>query len=303
MVGQFPDGIDFHVRNLQWALLKEDHIFIITLPSIIEKFKLINSDQVTYIPFKSPSAENGFFNFWSEFPFLVKKHNINPQWFLFMEEDILFFMPKVKTDENLKKIKAFLGRGNYRNILLNDEFYHSRVWEGAQLVNGKIVQNAIENKINFSFTKETFLDRERERYEIELGGKITMSKYQTPDTMDEFGLYCALKEKTIIEHDVRAIHLRGPESVHRLFPEIYRYGNELQLETIQNKLPYIDVLLVVAVYYIVGLWDEVNHLDWSKLKPESKQELNRLLTRGNEWMTFHEYTRLDSLMLIIKGKT
>jgi len=301
MVGQFPDGIDIHVRNLKWALSEDDHIFIITLPAFIESFGLKNDNQVTYIPFIAQNVtENGFINFWKHFPRIIKEYQIYPEWFLFMEEDIWFFAkPPIQDDP--KMIRGFLPRGSYRNIMLNDQIMHNRIWEGAQAIHSSIVQNAIEFGIDFSFVRNTFLTKNQKKYDEEFGGHITMSMYQNPDTFDEFGLYCALVEKTQIEHEVKALHVRGPESMHRMYPDVYLYATKERLHEIQKKLPYVDVLLVVAVYYTVGLWKHIHHLDWTKAQKESKREIARLLLTGSEWMTFEEYTRLDSLHVLMNG--
>lgn len=301
MVGQFPDGIDIHVRNLKWALSEDDHIFIITLPTFIESFGLKNDKQVTYIPFAPQSvSEKGFINFWRDFPKIIKEYQINPDWFLFMEEDIWFFAKPVLQDEP-KKIQSFLPRGSYRNILLDGEILHNRIWEGAQVIHSSIINNAIDFDINFSFVRNTFLNKNREKYEEEFGGKITMSMYQNPDTFDEFGLYCALVEKTKIQHEVKALHMRGPESLHRMYPDIYNYGTKERIKEIQNKVAYVDILLVIAVYYTVGLWKHIHHLDWTKVQKESKREVERLLLTGGEWLTLEEYTRLDSLRVLMNS--
>lgn len=295
MVGQFPDGIDIHVRNLKWALSKEDHIFIITLPSFIESFDLKNDEQVTYIPFNIELiSDTGFINFWKYFPEIIKEYKINPKWFLFMEEDIWFFAkPTFQNDP--KVVQSFLPRGSYRNIMLNDQILHSRIWEGAQIIHSSIVKNAINYGIDFSFVRNTFLVKNKEQYENELGGKITMSMYQHPDTFDEFGLYCALIEKTQIRHEIKALHMRGPESLHRMYPDAYHFATKEKLDEIQKQLPYMDVMLVVATYFVVGLWKNINHLDWTKIQKESKREIKRLLTTGAEWMKIEDYARLNSL--------
>lgn len=301
MIGQFPNGIDIHVRNLKWALSKEDHIFIITLPNFIESFGLKNDSQVTYIPFNTQIiSDKGFINFWKDFPKLIKEYKIYPEWFLFMEEDIWFFAkPSIQLDP--KVIQGFLPRGSYRNIMLNNQIIHSRIWEGAQVVHSKIIQNAIKFGIDFSFVRNTFLNKNRKKYEDEFGGEITMSMYQNPDTFDEFGLYCALVEKTQVEHEVKALHVRGPESLHRLYPDTYLSASKERLNEIQKKIPYVDILLIIAVYYTVGLWKQIHHLDWSNAQKESKREIERLLITGGDWMTFEEYTRLDSLCVLMNG--
>ena len=299
MIGQFPDGIDLHVRNLKWALTNQDHIFIITSSSFIERFNLKDDNQVTYIPFHLNSNVK-FINFWNEFPVLIKRHNIKPEWFLFMEEDIWFFAkPSIKNDPNL--IQSFLCRGEYRNIMLNNDLLHSRVWEGSQLIHGDIIRNAIDFGINFSFVNNTFVDQNREKYESQFGGKISMSMYQKPDTFDEFGLYCALVQKTNVEHEVKSVHLRGPESMHRLYPDVYHFATKERLKEIQKKLPYIDTLLVVACYYLAGLWKKIEHLDWTKTQKESMKEIERVLRTGKEWLTAHEYDKLNYLWKLMNG--
>lgn len=300
MVGQFPDGIDLHARNLRWALSEEDHSFIVTPAYIVSEFGLKNSGRTTYIPFDIKEKQNGFINFWREFPHILKEYAIEPEWFLFTESDILFFArPPISDDPG--KIRSYLPQGSYRNILVGDKILHPRVWEGSQLVHGDIVRRAIKFGIDFSFVSRTFLDEDRAKYEEEFGGPITMSMYKAPDTMDEFGLYCALVEKTQIENVVKALHMRGPESLHRQFPDIYRYATKERLAEVQKKMPYLDILLAVALYYTAGTWNEIEHLDWTKAKAESKREIDRLLITGMEWMNFSEYTKLDSLRLLMGG--
>ena len=292
MIGQFPHGIDLHVRNLRWALTNEDHIFIITLPEFIKEFNLKNDNLTTYIPFKH-KENNNFINFWKEFPNLIKKYNINPEWFMLMEQDIWFFAkPVIPTD--IKTIISFLPRGSYRNVLMNNEILHSRVSECAQIIHRDIVYKAIDFGVEFSFAKETFVDKHKEKYQ-----NISLSMNGKPDTMDEFSLYCALIEKTTVEHNVKASHLRGPESIHRLHPDVYNFATSERIKEVQKLTPYIDMYLVIAIYYIAGLWDKIDHLDWKKIEKESKKEIDRLLIVGNEWMTFQEYTRFDSLKVIV----
>jgi hypothetical protein len=48
------------------------------------------------------------------------------------------------------------------------------------------------------------------------------------------------------------------------------------LADIQAQLAYLDVLLAVAVCYVAGLWDDVDHLDWTRLRPASRDALQRI---------------------------
>lgn len=294
MVGQFPHGIDIHVRNLLWSLTPDDHVFIVTRPNIIEDFNLVNTKRVTYVPHGESSQYCDWVNFWQNFPSLVKEYAINPEWFLFMEQDI-WFHEKPTPPQEEKTIRSFLPAGDYRNVLLDGEIFHRRVWEGAQIVHKNIVNRACERGINFSFTKKTFLDNPDRNYHEELGGKISLSMYGIPDTMDEFNLYCAVEERTNMEHAVKAIHLRGPESVHRKFPEIYHGATPEQLQTIQKKLRYLDLLTVASCYYVVGLWDDVSLFDLTKSK-DIKKEYAKLARHASKWLTNEEMTRIENIL-------
>jgi hypothetical protein len=80
MIGQFPHGIDIHVRNLKWALGQDNHIFIVTTSEIIEKFQLTSDECVTFLSSACQKSTDGFLNFWAEFPCLVENilKEINP---------------------------------------------------------------------------------------------------------------------------------------------------------------------------------------------------------------------------------
>jgi hypothetical protein len=301
MVGQFPHGIPLHVRNLLWALGPDDHIYIVTLPRFIEELQLKNTDRVTYIPFLQP-VEGAFINFWNEFPNIVRKNQIKPEWFLFMEEDIWFFAKPELPPADPKTILSMLSGGSkYRNVMVGDKLLHNRVSECGQCVHGDVVRGAIDFGINFSFVANTFLDRNRTKYEEKFGGPIGMSMYQKPDTMDEFGLYCALEAGTHLVYDTKATHLRGPETLHRMYPELYTQQPASRVLEVQKKISYFDVLLALVPYYVVGLWPSVSHLDWTRARNESKVEVARLLRRGGEWLDFHQYTRLDTVRILMGG--
>jgi hypothetical protein len=298
MVGQFPHGIKYHVENMKWALDQDSHIFIVTLPSIIEEQKLEKEKSVTYIPFETEKKE-GFINFWRSFPEIVKKYKIDPEYFLFTEQDIWFF-EKLNYKEEEKTIVSYLPTGGYRNIILNDKLFHPRVWEGGQIINASIVKDAIQFGIDFSFVKETFLDKRRSFYENKFNGKIEFSMYKDPDTFDEFGLYCALEAGTNIKQMIKACHLRGPESVHRIFPEMYHFASAEKIKKVQKKIPYIDIYMVIAVYYIVGLWIDIKDINWEKAKEDTKKDLKKLLSTSKEWMKEEENSRMKEIVSLMK---
>lgn len=293
MVGQFPHGIDLHVRNLRWALAAVDHIFIITLPEIIAAFRLVSDTRVTYVPCVPKEVRpSGWIVFWREFPALVRALGIDAQWFLLMESDI-WFVERPTVPGGPGHVRNFLAPANgYRDVMLGGRVLQPRIWEGAQLVSGSVIRQAIDFGIDFSAVPETFVERDRARYEERFGGPITLFDNHMPDTLDELNLFCALEARVAFERDVRAVHLRGPETLHRRFPEIYRGGTRTQVESIQEKQPYFDVLLPIAVYYAIGLWSEIDELDWTRAWPGSRHELDRLLCSAPPWLTDDEFARM-----------
>jgi len=72
----------------------------------------------------------------------------------------------------------------------------------------------------------TMVDEER------FGGLIGLFDNHLPDTMDELNLFCALEARVAFEREVPAVHLRGPETLHRRFPEIYRGATRAQVEAV-----------------------------------------------------------------------
>lgn len=293
MVGQFPHGIDLHVRNLRWALTPADHIFVVTLPGTIAAFGLASDERVTYVPFvPKETRPTGWVVFWREFPALVREHGIDPAWFLFMESDIWFVEPPgIPGDPG--RVRSFLAPGNgYRDVMVDGQRLQPRIWEGAQLVSGRVIRQATDFGIDFSSVPETFVDRSRPRYEARFGGPISLFDNHMPDTMDELNLFCALEARVAFEREVRAVHLRGPETLHRRFPEIYRGATRAEVEAVQERQPYLDVLLPIAVYHAAGLWADIEGLDWTRAWQESRRDLDYLLGSAPPWLTDDELARL-----------
>ena len=301
MVGQFPHGIDMHVRNLRWALTPDDHIFVVALPETLAAVNSVSDDRVTLVPFvPAEKRPRGILNFWREFPTLLRRYRIEAEWFLFMQQDIWFFRPP-EPQADPKRIRSFLPWNYYHNIMAGERMLHPRVWEGAQLIHNTLVRRALDAGIDFSFVKETFLDRRRPEFEAEVGAPVSISDFGKPDTMDEFGLHCALVERTTLEFDVRAAHLRGPEVLHRRFPEIYRGATRQALAGVQQQVQYMDTLLAVAMYYIAGLWDEIDHLDWTGIRPGGELLIDDLLESAPRWMRPDELARLQRVRRLMRG--
>jgi hypothetical protein len=296
MVGQFPDGIDLHVRNLRWALSENAHIYIITSRSIITDFNLKNDHRLTYIEFSQGNDLHKFIYFWKEFPRIITEHCIEPDWLLLMEQDIWFY-EKIKDDPlpGPKEIRSHLPpQINYHCVTIDKHLYHPRVWEGSALLEGAVVRRAIEFGIDFSAHPNWFINKDKEYWDNVAGGELWMGEYEQGDTMDEFTFYCALVEKTRTTHSPRAVHLQGPEVFHRSSPDFYNWREDEAMRAVAQRFDYyFCVYAAVAVYFIAGNWK--NEADWKRIQPPCKSKFKRLLRTANEWMKPEEYERLERI--------
>jgi hypothetical protein len=299
MIGQFPDGIDLHLRNLKWFLNATDyHIYIITVPSVLEQIN-VRDDKVTFITRPTPeddfsqNPKTGFVNFWKWFPAIVKHYKIRPEWFLFMEQDLWFF-EKFDCVPEPKTVKTFYpDKSDYHNIMLNDQVLQPRIWEGAHLISAEVVRRAIDFKIKFAYYANTFLDRNREHYEKLFGGKISISMWTRPETMSEFSLYCALEERVGWDEIEKAVHFRGPEILHRKYPQLYNGCSQELLNDAQREIPGgIDIYMAVAAYHIAGNWKDCKHINWKNAGRGVKHNLSKVARTADRWMTKEQYDRL-----------
>ena len=299
MIGQFPDGIDLHVRNLKWFLNATDyHIYIITLPSMLERIN-VRDDKVTFITRPTPedvftqNPQTGFVQFWSWFPTMVKHYKINPEWFLFMQLD-LWLVETFDCVPEPQTVKTFFPVKNpYHNVMLNDQMLQQRIWDGAHLINAAIVSRAIDFNIKFAYYRDSFLDRNREHYERLFGGKISIAMWKQPELMGEFSLYCALEERVGWSEIEKAVHLRGLEILHRKYPQIYNGCSQELLDEVQREIPDgIDIYTAVAAYHIAGNWNDCKHIKWKNASEGMKRGLRMVAQTADEWMTKEQHGRL-----------
>jgi hypothetical protein len=302
MVGQFPDGIDLHVRNLKWFLSDISyHIYVITTPRMLEQIE-IKDEKVTFITKPTPKddfpehPETGYVNFWRWFPTIIQQNKIDPEWFMFMEQDLWFF-EKFDSVPEPQTVKTFFPDNTpYHNVMLDDKMLQRHIWEGTHLINAAIVNRAINFKIKFAYYADSFLDRNREHYETLFGGKIGISMWTRPETMSEFSLYCALEERVGWKQVEKAVHLRGPEILHRKYPQIYAGGNQALLDSAQSEVPDIDVYMAIAAYYIAGNWKHCDHIEWKNAGEEVKPTLSKVALTADQWMTGEQHARLVEVL-------
>jgi hypothetical protein len=302
MVGHFPDGVELHVRNLKWFLADTDyHIYVVSLPGLREQMD-INDERLTIITQPTPqhafivNRETGFVNFWKWFPAIIHYYSIRPEWFLFMEQDLWFF-ERFDSVPQLNTIKTFFSeKSAYHSILLDDRVLQPHLWEGTHLVSAAIVNRAIDFKIDFGYRVKSLLDRNRQHYEKLFGGKLSISMWTGPETLSDFALYCALEERVGWTEVEKAVHLQGPELLHRKYPQIYCGHNEDLLTQAQREIPYIDVYTAIAVYYIAGVWKGCENVRWENAGDNLRRDLSKVGLTASEWMTKQEHARLVEIL-------
>jgi hypothetical protein len=297
MIGQFPDGIGLHVRNLRWSLSIDDCIYIITTNNNIINYKLKDDDRVTYIDFGACDDIRNWIPFWRAFAGIVTERRIDPEWFLFMEQDI-WFHERIAGDPppGPKEIRSHLPlHDDYHSVLLDGHLHHPRVWEGSTLIHGPLVRRAMDFGIDFSAHEDWFINKDRAYWDGLVGGTLSLGEYEHGDTMDEFALYCALVERTRMTHCQRAVHLQGPEALHRNSPEVYCGCEEGKLSAMAERWSYYFCFhAAVAVYYIAGNWER--GVDWRRMQRRFRPGFEKVLRTGREWMKPEEYERLESIV-------
>lgn len=292
MVGQWPHGIPLHLNNLKWALGDFVHdSYVVTTNEIKAEYeKLFPGVHFIGVPHK-----NGFIKFWDMFPNIVKEHNIDADFFLLMEQDILFHSKLVSLPHDEKEIVNYLPLSKYHSMTVANKIVHYRVWEGANIFHGKLIQAALKDNISFAFTKNYFFEKQRAMWEKKLGGKIGLQDFALPDTMDEMTFYCSMKHGTEAVHEDKAVHLRGPETVHRAFPKLYGDMGTKDMEAIKKKIPYLDIYVTLAAFFLAGNYPNIDKFEVHKMKPENKGMFKRLRVKGREWLDAPTMARLEHL--------
>jgi hypothetical protein len=282
MVGQWPHGLSLHLDNLKWALGEHQHqSWVVTTEEIQKKYQP-KYPSVRF--FSVPHRGMTFIPFWDIFPRLVKEQKIDGNSFLLMEQDI-FFVEKIGVPSvDPQVITNYLPLSRYHAMTLNGELYHHRVWEGANLLHRNLIHGAIREGIKFTFTKNYFFEKERAAWEEKLGGKIGMIEFKAVDTMDEMCYYCPMRHNTRTVHEDKAVHLRGPETIHRKHPTLYHHMTPEGMAMIQKELRYLDLYVILAAFYLAGNYKSIDGYELHKMKPENKGMFKRLRVHGKEWL-------------------
>lgn len=292
MVGQWPHGLPIHLNNLKWALGNFVHeSYVVTTNEIKAEYE----KQFPHVHFISVPHKNGFIKFWDMFPKIVEEHKIDADFFLLMEQDILFHNKLVSLPHDEKEIVNYLPLSKYHAMTVANKIVHHRVWEGANIFHGKLIHSALKDKISFAFTKTYFFEKQRAMWEKKLGGKIGLKDFGIPDTMDEMTFYCPMKHNTEAVHEDKAVHIRGPETVHRMFPKLYADMGPKEMEAVKKKIPYIDIYVTLAAFFLAGNYASIDKFEMHKMKPDHKGMFKRLRGKGREWLDAPTMARLEHL--------
>jgi hypothetical protein len=298
MIASFPDGIELHIKNLKWFFTSTDyHIYIVTLPKMLKQGDA-SYERVSFITRPTPQEDfvenptTGFVNFWKWFPAIIDHYNINPEWFLLMEQDLWFFdqFDCVPAPDTIKTF--FSEKSNYHNIMLDGRVLQPHLWEGTHLINAAIVRRAIDFKIDFGYRLKSLLERNREHYEKRFGGELNVAMWTGPETLSDFALFCALEERVGWTEVEKAVHLQGPELVHRKYPQLYHQYDEDLLSQVQRELPYMDVYATAAMYYIAGNWSSCRDVKWERAGANLRVDLSKVALRAHEWLPQSAHARL-----------
>lgn len=300
MVGQWPHGLPLHLNNMKWALGRFVHeSFIVTTNEIKEEYE----KQFPWVKFIGVSQKgSGFIKFWEMFPHLVRQHKIDGEFFLLMEQDIWFYEQLTCLPHDPLEIINYLPLSEYHAMTVDGEIYHHRVWEGANIIYGKIIHKALEEKMSFAFNSHYFFEKDRKKWEKNLGGKIGMRAFQASDTMDEMCYYCPMVHKTTAVFEDKAVHIRGPETIHRNHPKLYNSMTGPDVGIVKKKTPYLDFYVGMAGFFLAGNYDDIGKFDMHKMKPENKGMFKRLRHKGREWLDTATAARLEHLCNVLEKK-
>jgi hypothetical protein len=237
--------------------------------------------------------------FWQEFPRIVKEHRIDPEWFLFMEQDVWFYQ-KIKDDPppGPGEIRSHLPLVTaYHAFLLDNEcLIHPRIWEGSLLLHGQLVQRALRYGINFGQHDNLFIRKQKPHWDKLAGGTVRLGLYDHSDTMDELTLYCALVEKTSMTYCPRAAHLRGAEAIHLYQPELHQWLEDERLCNYAELWKPWNYCLcaAAALYFIAGNWKR--GANWKRMQRQYQCEFKKLVPTAREWMNPGAYERLEQIL-------
>ncbi|MFN2541482.1 MAG: hypothetical protein ABR514_04845, partial [Chthoniobacterales bacterium] len=107
---------------------------------------------------------------------------------------------------------------------------------------------------------------------------------------------CALEEGVGWTDVEKAVHLQGPELLHRKYERLYHEYDKDLLEQAQRELPYIDVYAAAAMYYIAGNWPGHHDVPWERAGANLRSDLSKIALRAHEWMLQAAHARLVELV-------
>ena len=303
MAGHWPSGLPLHIKNLSWALAAFTHeIYIVTTPEIKTAYEKMFPN-VRFIEFNRKGAKK--IRFWKIFPEIVREHRIDGDLFLLMKLDVWFYEPILSLPQRTEEIINHVPLIERHSMTVGGEIYHYRIWEGANLFYGEIIQRAIEDGINFWAAPPDiypyFFEEDREEWEEKLGGEIGLYQYQYPEAMDEVCFYCPMIHRTRAVFDDRAIHLKGAETFHQSAPKFCQEKQYLNLTAsllrrLAKNFWYLDPYMILAALFLCGDYETPSRFEWNEMQDANKALIKVLNVRYREWMDFDGQKRLEQLL-------
>lgn len=289
ILAQFPNGLDLHVRNAQWALSETNHqLYIFTRQSW-------RFDQTLYPSVKiveSPDQPMKYHQFWPEVTEYIDR-NCTEDVFIFKQHDMLFH----------RKIGDLVGRDG---IVLSNEKYHPPimragvpvypyVWEGGSIVPSGILLDAIRNwkiDLNNKVTSPV-LQRKLVRCDGLLSSHGRNLRWlQDGHSLDNFGqfcLYCFFNQVPVTREDF-ILHFPRLEATivnYKDFPAeeaLWMMSNVV----VEKKKAGLVFLLSLCGYLDTKIAIEV-------LRQKPTKIFQKLRATAAEWMSSEQLARFKEM--------
>lgn len=318
-VAQHRLGAKFHLRNLSWALEDfESKILIQTYKSYGLEF---NDPRVSLVEVDADPAK--FYFFWDHTSKEMEKFVDDVDFFLFMEQDILFTKKPILNPEIPIQINL---HSQYLSVFDESrQLLYPRMWEGCTFVRSDIVRSALTSGVQFGSRKNIprwILNSAYGYYTTNSALHLNFSSISDYvanslflDTMFEFGLYCFLEripydlksQDLNYEYGDQVVHFRGCDMMVRDNPIVYENPEEMFKMASWNDVWARLCNGCSFLFLISGLYSKdkiVARMIRNKFKKSDKLlliKLKMIKDTAFEWLSEEEIDRLNWAASILKG--
>ena len=318
-VAQHKFGADLHLKNLLWALEDMDvKILIQTYKSHGLKFE---DPRVSVIEVDSDPSR--FFFFWDNNSETIGRFAKDVDFFLFMEQDILF---TDKPTINCSFPIQINLHSQYLSIFDDSRrLLYPRIWEGCTFIRSDVVRDALDAGVRFGSLKNVpkwIVDSVCDYYTTGSALHLDFTKISDHisrrsflDTMFEFGLYCFINkipyelksEDLNYEYGDKVVHFRGCDMIVRDNPMVYENPEEMHRMS-NNSQTWRRLINGCAFLFLVsGIYEaesSVARMIKNKFKKSDTLLCTKLLMmreKASEWLSEKEIESLDWAISMLRG--